>query len=360
MIQLQNGMLRLLDCTLRDGGQCLESNQKHGIKTEVFTDAEKILIAEKVRDSKADIVEIGCISEVTGQNKKNIAIYTSVEELSAYLPTANNSNQIYTGVFVDPEIETDHIPPCSKGLIDGARIILRYSELRRSLDFCSMLKNKGYRVFIQPMLTMRYSDSDIQLLIDYANDMDAEALYIVDSFGYMMEEDIKRIYDKYENGLTPKISIGLHAHNNMECALTNVRYFIENVIARDGIVDTCAMGMGQGAGNLQTEVLVNYLNTKYGSNYDINKIFDVCDILEKFVSHNIENWGYSPLRFIPAIHQTAYKYAIAMKMEYDMSLAEINNTLTNIPEEIRHRYTPGNIKMLLENVEKNNVCQKNT
>ena len=348
MIILNKGTLKLLDCTLRDGGQCLESNHKHGFPTPVFTDQEKRQIAENVRDSGADIIEIGCMTETTGKNKQNIAIYENIEEISAFLPHKKNKNQIYTGIFVDPDVPAAHVPQCSEEFIDGVRIILRYSELKKSLDFCAMLSKKGYKVFIQPMLTMRYTDSDIQMLIDYSNNMNAYALYIVDSFGYMNESDVKLLYEKYAAGLNQDICIGFHAHNNMENALINVRYFVENLIDRDCIIDACAMGMGQGAGNLQTEVAVNYLNSKFGSDYCLDKILNVCDILEKFRSHDMESWGYSTLRFIPAIHKAAYKYAVAMRKEYNMTLSEINYMLTDIPDNLRHRYTPENLNELFK------------
>lgn len=348
MIDLKRGSLKLLDCTLRDGGQCLESNQKYGIQTKTFTNREKIKIAEEIRDSGTDIIEIGCLSETAERTKENVAIYKSIQEISAFLPDRINSSQIYTGVYVNPETPESHIPKHSDEFIDGTRVILRYSELRRSLEFCSMLRDKGYRVFIQPMLTMRYSDEDIRLLIEYANNIQAEALYIVDSFGYMEETDIKRIYEMYAKGLESNIQIGFHAHNNMENALSNVKFFVEELVDRNCIIDSCAMGMGQGAGNLQTEVAVNYLNTKFDSKYKMENILNVCDILDKFKDHDMESWGYSALRFIPAIHKTAYKYAVAMRMDYHMSLKNINDLLKDIPDELRHRYTPDNLDKLLK------------
>ena len=56
-------ILNVLDCTLRDGGQGLENLNANGIKTEIFTDKDKIKIAELVRDSGIDIIEIGCMSK---------------------------------------------------------------------------------------------------------------------------------------------------------------------------------------------------------------------------------------------------------------------------------------------------------
>ena len=52
-------------------------------------------------------------------------------------------------------------------------------------------------------------------------------------------------------------------------------------------------------------------------------------------------------RLIPALHKTAYKYAVALRKHYGLKLSEINNILSAVPEELRHRYTPENTEQLL-------------
>lgn len=345
-----SGSLKVLDCTLRDGGQGLENLNSNGIKTEIFTDEEKIRIAELVRDSGIDIIEIGCMS-VTTSNLEKFAVYHRIEDMAKFLPKKTNPNQIFTGLYIDPDTPVDEIPDASPELVDGIRVILRYSQLQKSLDFCEALAKKGYKMFVQPMLTMRYTDEELKRLVYSANEMGAYALYFVDSFGYMHEKDVERLYKFYCEELDSRIRVGFHAHNNMENAMSNAKYFIEKLMDRDCIVDSCAIGMGQGAGNLQTEVLISYLNKNYGTDYDINCILEVCDILEKFRPHDMETWGYSPVRLVPALHDAAYKYAVAMKLQYNMSLVDINKALTGIPEDLKHRYTPDNLKEILKNME---------
>lgn len=341
------GRLKVLDCTLRDGGQGLESINSNGIKTEIFTDNEKIKIAELVRDSGIDIIEIGCVS-IASNNLEKFAVYHRIEDMAKFLPKKTNPNQIFTGLYIDPDTPIEEIPDASPELVEGIRVILRYSQLQKSIDYCAALAKKGYKMFIQPMLTMRYTEDELKRLVYAANEMGAYALYFVDSFGYMNEKDVDRLYRFYSEELDGKIRIGFHAHNNLENAMPNAQYFIEKLMDRDCIVDSCVMGMGQGAGNIQTEVLINYLNRNYGTKYDLNCVLEICDMLEKFRPHDMETWGYSPIRLIPAIHDAAYKYAVAMKLQYNMSLVEINKVLTNIPDDLRHRYTPDNLRQLLD------------
>ena len=338
--------IKILDCTLRDGGQGLENFYNNGIKTEEFSDSEKIKIAELVRDAGIDIIEIGCIS-YKDLHLEKYAIYQNLKRLSEFNPEKKNDHQIFTGLYVDPDTPIEEVPDYSPEMVEGIRVILRYSQLKQSLDFCKGLADKGYKVFVQPMLTMRYTNEELDLLIDYANEMKAYALYFVDSFGYMHEKDLERLYRFYNEKLDKSIRIGFHAHNNMQNALVNAQYFLEKLVDRDVIVDSCAIGMGQGAGNLQTEVLIEYMNRNYGTKYDMDCVLEICDMLDKFRPHDIETWGYTPLRFVPALHDAAYKYALAMKLKYNMSLVEINHALIGISDELKHRYTPENLEKLL-------------
>lgn len=338
-------MLKVLDCTLRDGGFALEDFSKNGIRTASFTEEERRGLVENARDAGIDIIELGCMSEA--DKREEFAIYESIEEISKYIPERINETQMYVGFYRGPDTELNKIPEYSPEFIDGIRVIIRYSEIRKSLDFCAALSKKGYKVFIQPMLTMRYSDDELEQIIYAANEMQAFACYFVDSYGYMEERDVERLFRYYGERLDSDINIGFHAHNNLEMAFSNVRYFIERLHGRKKIVDSCAIGMGQGAGNLQTEILIHYINQKYGIKYEFDNVLEMCDILEKFRMHDMETWGYSPVRMIPAIHNAAYKYAVVMRVKYHMSLVEINRILSMMPEDLRHRYTAENLKELI-------------
>lgn len=339
--------IQVLDCTLRDGGQGLESRFASGIPVQSFTDSEKIKIAELTRDSGVDIVEIGCMSK-SCIGRERFAIYENIQSLSQFLPKSINQNQLFTGLYIDPDTPLNEIPDYSPELVEGIRVIIRYSQLQQSIDFCAGLAKKGYKVFIQPMLTMRYTDDELMFLISAANDMGAYAMYIVDSFGYMLPKDLDRLYHFYDERLDQNIRIGFHGHNNMDCAFHNVMHLVENLANRKCIVDACATGMGQGAGNMQSEVLVHYFNSNFGTNYNIDCILEVCDLLNKFSERSSETWGYSPIQFVSVIHQASYKYAVAMKTDYHMSLVDIHHVLFYLKEDMRHRYTKENLKILLE------------
>lgn len=335
----------LLDTTLRDGGLGLEDAHKNGISSCVFDDVFIHNAVQNLQKSNVDIVELGSI-EITQSDMRHFAIYQDIESVSKIIPDNRNENQLFVALFRGPDTPIEKIPEWKPCYCDGIRVILRYSELEKSLDFCKALSQKGYRVFVQPMLTMRYSEDELNKVIAASNEMGAYATYFVDSYGYMEDEDVIRLFEKYDATLSPNIKIGFHAHNNMNLAFANTKTFLEQRTNREVIVDSCAMGIGQGAGNLQTEIIADYLNRKMHHTYQLDAILDLCESVEKFWTDNI--WGYSAVRFLPARHKAAYKYAIAMRHQYGMSLKEIDRVFNSMPLDLRQRYTPQNLQQALQ------------
>lgn len=339
--------IKLLDCTLRDGGQGLEDAYLNNRPYKPYTSSEVSYAIGAYNKSGIDIVELGSI-DPDKETKIDFCTYRTLEEVSKSIPEgADENSPMYVALYRGPDTDISDIPDYREGMCRGVRVIIRYSEMVKSMEFCKALSMKGYKVFVQPMLTMRYTDEQLAYIIREANEMHAFAVYFVDSYGYMMTKDIERIYEIYDKGLDPEIAIGFHAHNNMDMAMANAIAFLNACSdKRVNIVDACACGIGQGAGNLQTEVIANFLNLNFDKEYDLTRIIGVC---EKIDSHNVDGlWGYSLTKFIPARNKTAYKYAVSLKHKYGLGADEINVLLGRIPEELRHRYTEENVLKLLE------------
>lgn len=339
--------IQILDCTLRDGGLGLEDAEKNKIASVYFDEADICETAEFLTKAKIDIIELGSI-EITEDDRQHFAIYQNIEKISQKIPQSKTKNQMYAALYRGPDTPIEDIPMWNPSLCEVVRVIIRYSELQKSLDFCAALATKGYKVFVQPMLTMRYTDDEIKLLIEAANKMDAYALYFVDSYGYMQDEDVKRLFDMYHNGLDPEIRIGFHAHNNMNLAFSNVLSFIKmaDKVNRDIVIDSCLLGMGQGAGNLQTELLIGHLKQAGESRYDYNEVLNGCEVVEGYTEQTL--WGYSVTRLLPAIYKAAYKYAIVLRSQYGLRYSEMNCIFSNMSTELKQRYTPENTIQLLK------------
>jgi len=336
--------IEILDCTLRDGGLGLEDASLNGLSNLNFSTDDINKILELLKLSKIDIIELGSI-EVSEFDKSNFSVYQNIENVSKLIKDANLKNQQFAALYRGPDTPITEIPDWDESLCKYVRVIIRYSELKKSLDFCAELSKKGYHVCVQPMVTMRYTYDEIQLLIDYANSMKAYALYIVDSYGYMQSNDLKLIFNRFDDGLDSSVAIGFHGHNNMNLAFSNVLSLLSFNTNRDLIIDTTILGMGQGAGNLQTELFAYHMRDLYNKTYDLKAILNTVEIVEKFTTSNL--WGYSVTNLLPAIYKTAYKYSISFRNNFGLSYSEIDHLLYSMPEEYRHRYTFENAKKLV-------------
>lgn len=326
----------------------MDDLSNNGLSEKFFSEEIKHSIISLLEQSDIDIIELGAMGPSI-DNKSRFAIYQNIEELSQYIPSQRNPKTLYIGLYIGPDTDVDKIPEWNSELVKGVRVILRYSELRKSLDYCAALSKKGYQVFVQPMLTMRYSDEELDLVLGMANDMGAYACYFVDSYGYMQHKDIQRLFSYYDERLDKTIRIGFHAHNNMNLAYSNVISFLNIDTDRHLLIDACAIGMGQGAGNLQTELIVPYLNEHYGKFYNYEMILDICDILDnEMIPPNL--WGYSVTRLLPAIYKTAYKYSIMMRNKYHLSFKDMSRILRVMPDNMRHRYTKENLEYLMQTI----------
>lgn len=335
----------VLDCTLRDGGLALEDAMINTGEYSVFDDKTITAFIKTMKASKIDIIELGAI-EITNSDQSRFSIYQNIEQVSKLIPENKPDDQMYVALFRGPDTPIEDIPEWNPSYCEGIRVIIRYSEIDKSLKFCRALAEKGYKVFVQPMLTMRYNDNQLQKLIDESNDFGAYALYLVDSYGYMESRNVLNLSRRFDEGLLENIFLGFHSHNNMNLAFSNVLAFVEQTSNRSIIVDSTIMGMGQGAGNIQTELLIPYLNNKKTGRYDYYAVLDACEIIEDYWKDNL--WGYSVTNLLPAINKTAYKYSSSLRKKYNLSYSEIHRVLSNIPEELRHRYTTENIIKLLE------------
>lgn len=81
----------------------------------------------------------------------------------------------------------------------------------------------------------------------------AQTVYITDSAGYMLPDDVKARVSALREVLKPETEIGFHGHHNMGMGIANSIAAIEAGASR---IDASVAGLGAGAGNTPTEVFV--------------------------------------------------------------------------------------------------------
>jgi 4-hydroxy 2-oxovalerate aldolase len=243
--------IKILDCTLRDGSYVLNFN---------FSLIDTFFISKALFDSGVQYVEIGHGLGLGISSKKNVKALHGDNE---YIKVANSAklsknNKIGCFCFVD-NIVKKNILDAKKNGLDFIRFAFdskKISKLKSIINFC---KNIGLEVHLNLIKTYKYSKKQILKIIKTVNKTNIDYLYIVDSAGGMDSEEIKNYIKILNSKLNKKISLGFHGHNNLGMANSNCITAINNGVK---IIDSSMLGMGRGAGNANTEILMAYLNRK--------------------------------------------------------------------------------------------------
>ncbi|EGD00621.1 4-hyroxy-2-oxovalerate/4-hydroxy-2-oxopentanoic acid aldolase, partial [Burkholderia sp. TJI49] len=105
----------------------------------------------------------------------------------------------------------------------------------------------------------------------------ANCVYITDSAGYMLPDDVKARLAAVRDALRPETELGFHGHHNLAMGVANSIAAIEAGANR---IDGAAAGLGAGAGNTPLEVFVAVCERMgIETGVDVWKIQDVAEDL---------------------------------------------------------------------------------
>lgn len=305
--------VHVLDCTLRDGGYCNE--WKFG-----FRNTQKITAG--LVEANIDVVECGFISNRINYDK-NITKFKTVDQIAQIIPKKHDG-KIFVAMMNYGEYDPEDLPQCDGSSIDGIRVAFHKKNMNEALEICYKIKERGYKVFIQPMVSLLYTDEEFLNLIHKVNDLEPYAFYIVDSFGMMKGKDLTRLYYVVEHNLKKDIWIGFHSHNNMQLAFSNAQTLVGVCTNRNLIIDSSVYGMGRGAGNLNTELFIGYLNENYEKHYKLKPLLIIIDeILNEFYQKSY--WGYSLPNYISAVHNAHPNYAGFLDDKKTLTVENMND-----------------------------------
>ena len=193
--------------------------------------------------------------------------------------------------------------------------------------------DKGYMLYIQPMITLRYTDVELIELIEMVNKElpDASGFYIVDSFGEMRPNDMSRVLNLVDHNLIPSMTLGFHSHNNLQMSYSNACALLQFPTNRNLMLDSSIMGMGKGAGNLNTELLLEHLNLYYGKNYKISPLLEVIDKVINQL-HSEFYWGYAPEYYLSSANHCTPSYAGHFYNKHMLPIDQVGELLSMIDE----------------------------
>ena len=328
-------MIKILDCTLRDGGY---------INNSIFGDDVIKSIISSLVNAKIDIIEVGSLKDEKFQKGK--AIYNAVSDFDSYF--VENTTSEFALFLQQDQYNYDKLKECNNK-VKHIRCAFHNYDLREGLQLSEIVKDKGYKCHINPINLLGYSEKEIIKLLNETNKIQPETFTIVDTIGSMTERELVKIINLINENLDKNISIGLHLHENLSLSFALSQKFIELTKENKNIsIDASLNGMGRLPGNLSIELIVNYLN-KY-ENKDYNTISIIEEIDKNILPIKQKNpWGYSLPYALSAqtkVHRTYVEFLLSKK---NLGITDIQKILNLIEEEEKSRFNIEYINKIYEN-----------
>lgn len=315
--------VKILDCTMRDGGYINNWEFSMGFATALY---------QAVSEAGVDYIETGFYRGESPGCKSPWANYNK----AAYekLTSAVKDRCKIAGIINFGGCRLDEIPDASETHFNMLRVVCHRVDAHEATDMAAALSNKGYETTVNYMGISSYTPEQLIELIKIINDykQDVSYFYVADSFGCLMPADTRRIFDTLKYGT--QAPLGFHPHNNLQMAFANSLEAISNGA---NIVDGSVFGMGRGAGNLFTEVMVAYLEAQGKGRYKLLPILQFADLFMEPLRDEYD-WGISLPQMISGILKCHPNYPTNLLKLKRHTVDDIYNMLRNLPEEKRPRY----------------------
>lgn len=240
-------MVEILDCTLRDGGYYTGWDFDAGL-VENYVDCMARL--------PVDQIELGYVNDdVAGYYGEYF--FLRPDKLRAVKRRLRPEQKLV--VMIDGKTgRVERIEPLFARLaniVDGVRITAAPDALDHAIDLARAIKALGFTVGLNIMYMSQWQD-DLDRLKPVIAGRDAyDSLALVDSFGGCVPHKVTRAV-RALRVILPEKTIGFHAHDNMCLAFANTLAAIEGGA---DIIDGTLTGMGRGAGNMRTEMILVHL-----------------------------------------------------------------------------------------------------
>lgn len=321
--------MRILDCTLRDGGYTNNWNFSQ----------------EQVRDnylaclnSHIEYCEVGF--RRSEPDPKFGVWYHTPEELltntlgSVVSPETKVCLMAQMGTFT-----TEDFVPREQSVVSMIRVLIAYHCINQddsvlnvplvqeTAEMVSKLKDLGYEVTVNIGRIDKMSDEQIRLCCNILSDCHPSFLYVADTYGNLGIEKTKKIIGVLKEHYPHPL--GFHAHDNLlNATVKSIDAFYEGM----DIVDATIGGLGRGSGNAKTELLIAHTLMKGHTKYEL---FPVLEYGDKYVQTYKTN---HVLYFITGMYSMHVNYAIKLIEDYTLSLKVCYDVLLRIYKNGKHNF----------------------
>lgn len=338
---LKQGMVnydnvKILDCSLRDGGHLNKSNFGYNIIKGFI---------EKLACANTDIIEIGFLQN--GVFNRDSAIYPTVKDAEEVLKDIECKQSIISLLTQVDKFDISKLEPCN-GKVKMIRVSFHSNYIDLGMQFCEEVKKKGYLCSVNPINFSHYSKEEVVELVSKVNKINPDIFSIVDTFGVLLNNDFRNKLNLINHLLNKNIQRGIHLHENLNLAFASAQTLIEtNSIDGKIIIDTSVSGIGRAPGNLKTEVMAYYINQVIQNNrYSLEYIYSLMENEVTFLRKALD-WENKFAYGISAFEKTHRSYAEYL-LNKGVLLQEAQKLIKLIPYENRGRFNEDVIETIYQ------------
>lgn len=247
--------IKVLDATLRDGGLCNDFR--------FSDDFAKALYRANVA-AGVDYMEMGYKASKALFDPQKFGKYKFCDEDDLRAVVGENKTPMKIAVMADvgrTDFKKD-VGEKKNSVVDTVRIACYVNEIPRAIEAVEHCVKMGYETCVNIMAVSKAREEEIDAALEMLGESAVNVIYLVDSYGSLYPEQVAKLTLRYlEFGEKYGKCIGMHAHNNQQLAFGNT---IEAASWGASYLDMTVNGIGRGAGNCSSELLLGFLkNPKF-------------------------------------------------------------------------------------------------
>ncbi len=312
-MDLRNKKVTLHDMCLRDG--------MHAKRHQITVD-EMLVVAKAMDDAGIPLIEVTHGDGLGGASVNyGFPANTDEEYLSAVCKEMKNAR---VSALLLPGIGTvDHLKMAVDCGISTIRIATHCTEADVAEQHIKMAA-KIDKLDTVGFLMMAHMVGPEELLVQLKlmEDYGANCVYITDSAGYMLPEDVTERISLARAELNSETEIGFHGHHNMAMGIANSLAAVEAGATR---IDGSLAGLGAGAGNTPLEVFVAVCERMgVETGVDLFKVMDIAeDTIVPMMEHMVRVDRDSLTLGFAGVYSSFLLFAKRSAKKYNLSSRDI-------------------------------------
>jgi 4-hydroxy 2-oxovalerate aldolase len=229
--------LKVLDCTVRDGGLMNDHNFDLAFVQAVYA-----------ADAAAgiDYVEVGykAAKRLYSRSKYGTWKFCDEDDIRRAIGEKHPGTKIAVMADADRTDYHTDILPREKSVVDLIRVASYIHQIPAAIEMVQDAHDKGYETSLNLMAISTVPESELDCALEALANSAVDVIYVVDSFGTLYSEQVSDLVHRFQKYARPAgKEVGIHTHNNLQLAFANT---IEAIVGGANFVDASIAGLGRG------------------------------------------------------------------------------------------------------------------